>query len=399
MTISRKAKITQTIVDGLQAGHIVWDTQVAGFAVRRQRRDRIYVLKTRVGARQRWFTIGKVSVWPLKKARKEARAILGEIDRGQDPATDRDVASKAPTLDKVAEQFLQREIEAKRKSATGVLYRDLWERLGEPKLGQHKVRDVKFRDIADLHYGLRSRPVTANRLVAMLSSLFSWAERQGMRDRNTNPTVGIEKFKEKSRERFLSPRELGRLGIALARAERKNTETEWVVAAIRLLMFTGMRRNEVLTLRWQHVNIDKAMLALPDTKTGSRVVYLSAPALEVLSELSRVAKNPYVIVGDKKGHHLINLRKPWLRICKVARLKSVRLHDLRHSYASIGVSGGASLAITGKLLGHTKGATTEKYSHLAADPLRAANEAIGSQISAMLSGKKAQIAKLERKAG
>jgi integrase len=374
---------------------MVWDTQIAGFGVRRQRRDRIYVLKARIGARQRWFTIGKHGQpWTVEKARREAKVILGEIARGQDPATKRDTDAKTPTLAKVVERFLEEEIEAKRKTATSTLYRDLWDRLAEPKLGQLKVSEVRFRDIADLHYGLRETPVTANRLVAMLSSLFSWCERQALRERNTNPAAGIEKFKEKSRERFLSPRELSRVGVALARAERKRTETPWVIAAIRLLMFTGMRRNEVLTLRWQHVNTDKAMLMLPDTKTGARVVYLSAPALEVLTSLPRAARNPYVIVGDKQGAHLINLRKPWLRLCKVARLQGVRLHDLRHSFASISVSGGASLPIVGKLLGHTKGVTTEKYSHLAADPLRAANEAVGQQIAAMLLGKKAQVLSL-----
>jgi integrase len=395
---SRKTKITKRTVDALQPGSVVWDTQVAGFGVRRQRRDRIYVLKARIGARQRWFTVGKHGTWTVHKARREARAILGEIDRGLDPATKRDIDAKTPTLDKVAERFLVQEIEAKRKPATAILYRDLWDRLAEPKLGLHKVSDVRFRDIADLHYGLRDTPVTANRLVAVLSSLFAWCERQGLRERNSNPATGIEKFKEKSRERFLSPRELARLGVALARAERKKTETSWVIGAIRLLMFTGMRRNEVLTLRREYLNLDKAMLVLPETKTGSRVVYLSAPALEVLASLPRVAKNPYVIVGNKSGGHLINLRKPWLRICKVARLRGVRLHDLRHSFASISVSGGASLPIVGKLLGHTKSVTTEKYSHLAADPLRAASEAVGQQIAAMLLGKKAEVHVIGKKA-
>jgi integrase len=266
-------------------------------------------------------------------------------------------------------------------------------------VGRLKVIDVRFRDVADLHYKLRETRVTANRAVLFLSSFFSWCERHGLRDKNSNPAVGVEKFKEKRRERFLSDRELSRLGIALARAERKQTETPWALAAIRLLLFTGMRRNEVLTLRWQHVDTSKAMVFLPDSKTGSRAVYLSAPALAVLNSLPRVAKNPYVIVGEKAGKHLINLRKTWVRICKVARLKDVRLHDLRHSYASVGASGGVSLPIIGKLLGHSQGATTERYSHLSADPVRAANEAVGSQIAAMLLGRKAEVVSLTRKVG
>jgi integrase len=186
------------------------------------------------------------------------------------------------------------------------------------------------------------------------------------------------------------------VGIALARAERKQTGTPWALAAIRLLIFTGMRRNEVLSLRWQHVNTDRAMLTLPESKTGS--VYLSAPAMAVLTALPRVAKNPFVIVGEKPGRHLVNLRKTWKRICKVARLRDVRLHDLRHSFASVGASGGVSLPIIGRLLGHSQGATTERYSHLSADPVRTANEAMGRQIAAMLHGKTAKVVALAKKA-
>jgi integrase len=174
----------------------------------------------------------------------------------------------------------------------------------------------------------------------------------------SNPAHGVEKNKERSRERFLSPRELARLGIALSRAERNQTETVFALAAIRLLIFTGCRRDEILKLCWKDVDLDKAVIMLPDSKTGRRPVYLSAPAIAVLSALPRVAKNPYVIVGERERQHLVNLRKVWLRICKVARLKGVRIHDLRHSFASVGVSGGASLPIIGRLLGHTKAATT-----------------------------------------
>jgi integrase len=185
----------------------------------------------------------------------------------------------------------------------------------------------------------------------------------------------------------LSPRELARLGMALARAERNNSESVFVLAAIQLLIFTGYRRNEILELQWKDVRTERAMFLLPETKTGPRPVYLSAPALSVLAGLPRVSKNPFVIIGDKDGQRPVNLRKPWLRICKVARLKDVRIHDLRHSFASVGVNGGASLPIIGKLLGHTKSSTTEKYSHLAADPVRAVNEAMGCQIAAMLAGR------------
>ncbi len=287
-------------------------------------------------------------------------------------------------MDVVADRFLNEEIAPKRAAATAVLYRDLWNRLGKARLGSLKVSEVSFTDIADLHYRLSAIPITANRLVAILSSMFSWCERQGLRPRQSNPSIGIEKFREKSRERYLSWSELASLGLALTEAEDKGTELIFVLAAIRLLMLTGCRRDEILKLRWQDVRADQAMLFLPDTKTGARSIYLSAPALSVLSSLPRAAENPYVIVGERKGRHLVNLRKPWLRISATAGLNGVRIYDLRHSFASVGVSGGASLPIIGKLLGHTKGSTTEKYSHLSADPVRQVNEFIGEAISKSL---------------
>jgi integrase len=282
----------------------------------------------------------------------------------------------------------------KRRKATQDLYNDFFERLTYPKLGDLKVAQMRFSDIALLHYRLRNTPITADRVIAASSTLFSWCERCGFRPRYSNPVQGVERFEEKSKERFLSPRELARLGIALARAERNQTESVYVIAAIRLLMLTGCRRNQILELQWKDISIDRAMLLLPETKTGARPVYLSAPALSVLASLPRLRNSPYVIVGEKDGQHLINLRKPWLRICKVARLKDVRIHDLRHSSMSIGVSGGASLLMIGKLLGHTKSSTTEKYSHLAADPVRAVNEAMGQQIAAMLKGHKGNVVRL-----
>jgi integrase len=304
------------------------------------------------------------------------KAIQGDIAKSVDPAAIRDERTRNPTLREAGTIFLETVV-SKRRKATQVIYHDFLERLIYPKLADMKVAQVKFSDMTVLHYGLRNTPVTANRVIAALSTLFSWCERTGLRPRHSNPAYGVERFEERSRERFLSPREVARLGIAIDRAERRGTESVFALAAIRLLILTGCRRNEILELEWKDVKLERAMLLLPKTKTGARPVYLSAPAISVLEALPKVAKNPFVIVGNKEGQHLVNLRKVWVRICKVARLRDVRLHDLRHSFASVGVSGGASLAIVGNLLGHTKSSTTEKYSHLAADPVRAVNEAYG----------------------
>jgi integrase len=172
----------------------------------------------------------------------------------------------------------------------------------------------------------------------------------------------------------------------LRQAEKDKSCSPWVIAAIRLLIFTGARRNEILTLRWEHVSKEHGCLMLPDSKTGRKAVRLNPPALDVLDALPRLEGNPYVICGEKAGQHLVNLEKPWRRIRKAAKLEDVRLHDLRHSFASVAASGGQSLIVIGKMLGHSQPATTARYAHLADDPVKAASDAVGRHIAAAMDG-------------
>ena len=282
--------------------------------------------------------------------------------------------------------FLEEHIKTKRKASSYVAYKDYFDRLIAPVLGKLRVEDVSFSDVARLHHGLRNTPYQANRATAILSAMFTWAERRGYRKPDTNPCRHLEKFEEHERQRFLSETELAQLGDALAEAERDGKESPFVIAALRLLVFLGARRNEILELKWEHVDFGRAMLFLPDSKTGAKPIYLNAPALELLTNLPRVEGNPFVICGTKAGTRLGDLRKPWLRIRERAGLDGVRLHDLRHSFAAVAASGGVSLQMTGRLLGHAKTQTTERYAHLAADPVRAANEAIGQRIAAAMKG-------------
>ena len=380
--------ITKRTVEAMQPGTLVWDGDVTGLGVRcRASGSRHYVLKYRAGGRQRWVTIGRHGApWTPHMARLEARRLLGEVAAGRDPADSRDRGKIAPTVAGLAEHFMQEHVEAKRKPRTAREYRRLFDKIILPALGKRRIIDIARPEIARFHHASRETPYQANRTLALLSKLFNWAEQNGYRPDGSNPCRHVEKYRERRRERFLSESELARLGDVLAMAEREGTETVFIIAAIRLLLFTGARLGEILGLRWEYVDIERACLRLPESKTGQKVLYLNAPAMEVLATLPRVEGNPFVICGEREGAHLVNLEKPWRRIRARAGLDDVRIHDLRHSFASFGAAGGLSLPMIGKLLGHTQAATTERYAHLAADPVRAANEAIGARIAAAMKG-------------
>jgi integrase len=188
-----------------------------------------------------------------------------------------------------------------------------------------------------------------------------------------------------------------RLGAVLNSPEITEAESPYALAAIRLLLFTGCRRDEILSLKWEHVDFGRDLLLLPDSKTGQRPVYLSAPAKHVLSTTPRLEGNPFVIVGERDGSHWVNLQKPWRRIRQAAGLDGVRIHDLRHSYASMAAIGGAPLLYIGKLLGHTQAQTTARYTHLANDPVRQVNEDVGRRMAAAMAGHMAEVTPLRRR--
>lgn len=219
--------------------------------------------------------------------------------------------------------------------------------------------------------------------------------RWGLRPDGSNPTAHVDKFAEEARERFLSPDELARLGKALSEAADAG-ESPYVVGALRLLILTGARLSEVLTLKWEHVDFDARLLRLPDSKTGKKTIALPAAALEVLTSLPRQEGNHYVVCGAVVGAHLINLHKPWRRIRKSAGLDDVRIHDLRHSFASVAVAGGASLPLIGALLGHSQPQTTQRYAHVANDPRLAAADAVADRINAAMKGETAEVIPLRR---
>lgn len=386
-------KITKRTVDQLSPGTsdiLVWDSELRGFGVRcRPSGAKHYVLKTRIGGRQRWLTIGRHgSPWTPDTARREALRLLGLRASGQDPATERDRQKGAVTIAELGDRFLREYVPQHCKPRTAEEYGRSVTNYINPVLGRHRIADLTRADIGQLHHDFRDRPYQANRALAVLSKMMNLAEVWGLRLDGSNPVRHVKKYREQKRERYLTKQELHRLGTVLAEAQSKSTESPFVIAAIGLLVLTGARLSEILTLRWHHVDLENEVLRLPDSKTGAKLIYLNGAAIDLLRTVPRMKGNPYVITGKKDGARLINLQKPWRRIRAKAGFDDVRIHDLRHSFASVAAGTGMSLPIIGKLLGHSQPLTTARYAHLAADPVRAASNLIGAEISSAMDAKK-----------
>jgi integrase len=380
-------------VRALGPGETVWDTTVPGFGARRQGGPAVsYFLKYRnEDGRQRWHSIGRHGApWTPETARAEARRLLGLVAAGADPGAERSARKEAPTTAELAARFLAEQVETKRKPRTVREYRRLLENVIIPALGRKRVRDVTRQDVAHLHHSRRATPIEANRMLALLSVLFTFAERVGERPDGSNPCRHAERFPQRRRERFLSPDELGRLGDTLA-AYRGSP---YHPATIKLLVFTGARLGEVLGLRWEWIDTERGEARLPDSKTGAKTIHLPPPALEVLAGLPRIEGEPHVL-GARRGTTFIEA--PWRRIREQAGLPDVRLHDLRHAFASVAASAGMGLPIIGKMLGHTQAQTTQRYAHLASDPVKAAATTVASRIEqAMRGGRSGEVVPLRR---
>ena len=307
---------------------------------------------------------------------------------GGDPAGDHAKARSAPTLTEFALRYIDEHAKVKKRaSSVAGDERNLRNHI-KPELGSLRMHAVTRADIARLHAGLRSKPIAANRCLALLSKMFSLAEDWNIRPDGSNPTRYIEKYPEREVERFLSSAELARLGAALDQGVALG-EHPSAIAAIRLLLITGCRKNEILTLKWEHVDFERGCLHLPQTKTGPKKVTLSAWAIEFLTSLPMVDNNPYVLPGTRPGQHFVALDRAWQRLRRRAGLPGVRIHDLRHSYGATGAGLGQSLLLIGKQLGHRRAATTQRYAHLDDAPVRAAADMIAGYLTAALDGRSA----------
>jgi len=400
---------------------ITYDAEVPGFGVRVTAKGcHSFVLNYIVGGRERRMTIGEFPAWSATAARNEASLHRRTVRNGHDPITEREAQTaatlaglSAPTIEDLFTRYEAEHLPRKAPRAAAD-DRSMWVKMILPSLGAKKVAEVTPSDVDTLHAEVsKTRPVRANRTIEVLRKAFNLAVRWKMRD--DNPVSGVRRNPEERRSRYLSQNEIARLCEALAAHNEKSS-----CNAIRLLLLTGARRNEVLAARWDMFNLSSGVWVKPSAHTKQRKEHripLSAPTLELLRGMLEDAKNdaakrkvkpsPFVFPGDG-GKPITDIKRTWLGVCKKAGLAeqvvkrtrngqvvksnkgrpvlvwhtTARVHDLRHTYASILASHGLSLPIVGALLGHTQPQTTARYAHLYDDPLREATERVGQAISA-----------------
>lgn len=390
-------RLSDSIVKGLDppasGNRIEYDSEVKGFGCRITAAGaRAFVLNYRTNSgRERRYTIGAYPDWKTSAAREEAKRLKQQIRvNGADPVGGLETERAAPTVADLCTRYIEEHAKLHKRLSSQVYDAAICRNFIEPALRHKKVAEVTFSDISSLHRKItrNGTPHRANRVVALLSKMFSLAIQWEWRPERDNPCKGIQRNDEAPRERYLTGDELVRLGEALAKYPDQQAAN-----AIRLLLLTGARRGEVLSATWAQIDFTEGTWTKPSSHTKTKKTHhipLSAPALLLLSELHAVAErqaretrkplSPYVFPGRIDGHR-VDLKKPWPAICKAANITGVRVHDLRHSFASIAASGGASLPMIGKLLGHTQVSTTQRYAHLNVDPLRELTDRVGAIVT------------------
>lgn len=420
-----KPKLNSGMVDRLEArarDYVMWCGGLRGFGVRvRPSGRKSFIVQYDYKGRSRKVTVGTFPTLTVDQARKKATELLAKVQLGEDVAA-KPVSEENPTVAELCDEYLKRGCGHK-KASTKVTDKGCIERHIKPLLGHRRVKDLKRRHIEDFFSAVAAGETAMNkvidgkriivkggegaarRTVRLFGGILTYAI--GREYISENPRRGVKIGKDNANERYLYGDELRRLGDALREAETaglpwqfnegaktkhrpKNADTlrevidPHAIAAVRLLLLTGCRLGEILTLEWSQVDLERGFLRLPDSKTGKKNVILGAPALKLLADIPRVRDNPYVIVGEAKGKPRSDLKRPWRRVTAHAGLQGLRLHDLRHSFASMGAASGMGLPIVGKLLGHASPSTTARYAHLADDPLRRASDSIANSINAAM---------------
>ena len=320
-----------------------------------------------------------------------AEEAIDRIRQGMEPVPA--PPAPEPTVAGLAARYMAKHVEANCKPSTVQAFRGAVEHHILPALGSMKLSEVDRSHVSDLHVGMRDMPAQANLAVAVLAKMFRLAEAWGMTPPRPNPCRSVRRYSETKRERFLFPEEYRRLGRVLAEAEAGRLCPPSAVAAIRLLALTGCRKSEVVTLRWDDVDRTAGEIRIRDGKTGPRRIPLTPAAERVLSGIDRAGGGPWVIAGQDPDRHLKGLDRIWRRIRARAGREDLRVHDLRHSYASRALAVGETLPTIGRLLGHGKVRTTARYAHLVRDTERVSAAKVGGSIGAdILNGRDGEAA-------
>jgi len=396
-----RRKITKRVVDTLLPGQTVWDGEITGFGVRRQRRDAVFVLKFSFAGRQRFYTIGRHGAFTAETARIEARRLLGLIASGMDPSVRKQGTSPAPAISvaRLCDIYLAEGPAHKPDKKASSWYTDasninrhilpLLGDLQAEAVEESQVIDFVWRVVSgatrlDERVGPRRRVIVrggkgvAGRTLAVLAAVYAFGIRRGFV--TDNPAKTVRAPKGNAPGRFLSRDEWARLGDAMV-AYKAGAGASAFIDAIHLLALTGCRRSEITRLRWSEVDLERKLLRLENSKAGPRTVPLGDDAVELIQGLSR-AGSPWVFPSTRGNGPIVGIQKVWNDLRREAGLPTARLHDLRHSFASQAVTSGASLYLTGAILGHRQSSTTERYAHLQSDPVRH----IASNVSRGISG-------------
>ena len=361
---------------------VFWDGELTGFGVRvYPTGSKVYIAQARGPEGPKRVAVGRHGVINADEARKRAAHIIARIKAGEEAIPKPLKPAGGPTVAELCARYLTEYVAVRCKPGTAALYRSVIDRHLLPALGRAPLAALSRAQVAEFHESLYETPGVANMALRILSSMHRLAAGWGMVPEGaSNPCNALVKYPERRRERFLTDSEFTRLGEALDEAEARGGVSASAVAAIRLLALTGCRRSEVLGLRREDVALEQAEVRLPDSKTGARAVALPPQAVELLRSLLSAHDGPWVIPGRKPGTRLANIDEAWRAVRERAGLGGVRLHDLRHSFASRALALGEALPVIGKLLGHSRLETTARYAHLARDSAQEAAERIAQSI-------------------
>jgi integrase len=381
-------KLTEAFVGALcpDGRDRLWtDNQLPGFGLRvTPTGSKIFIAQIRVDGARRKAVLGSHPKLTVAAARTLALQTLADLRRGADPAQERKVrAGGRMTVKALAEKWMAEHVHPKLKPRTVRDYQQLLARHILPALGHLAVAAVSRDDVNRLHAAMQRTPRLANYMISVVRALLNFGIDLGLRPPGSNPARRIKMYRERAVERFLSEAEIAKAAEGIATAEREGRIGPHAAAGLRLAMFTGARSGEVTAAQWSHVDWKRKLIRLPDSKTNEpRTIHLSDAALEVLTSLPRIG--PYIIAGGVDGEPHKNLTRAWIVARQFAGLDDVRLHDLRHSYASLAAGRGVSLQMIGKLLGHRKATTTARYAHLARDAAAAVNDELGAAMVAAI---------------